>query len=170
MGNLDLTRDQIFSGKLVVFQPREGYRFSIEALLLAGFVRVRPRALVMDLGAGCGIISVTLALRFPLAKMVSLEIQERLSRALILTVRENHLEDRVLPVRGDLRSIPFKGERFDVVVANPPFKPPTAGRLPPDRENLLARTETLANLEDFLKAAYALLRPGGRVFLVYSTL
>ncbi|HFC97467.1 MAG TPA: SAM-dependent methyltransferase [Thermosulfurimonas dismutans] len=164
----DFSRDVLFEGRLTVYQPREGYRFSVEALLLAEFVRFRRRELAVELGAGCGVISALLALRFPGARIVALEIQELLIQALGLTVRENGLSDRVFPVKGDVRRIPLRSGIFSAVVANPPFKPPESGRLPPDESHLLARTETLATLSDFLRVARYLLKTGGRFFLVHT--
>ncbi len=166
----EFTEDRLFSGRLTVCQPRKGYRFSIEALLLAGFVRARSRDRILELGAGCGVVTVLLALRFPGVKIAALEIQKRLVQALKFTLAANKLGKRVLAIRGDLRKPPFLPERFDLVVANPPFKAPERGRLPPDRENLIARTEILARLEDFLKAARKLLVPKGKMVLVYPAL
>ena len=170
MGIEFFSGDRLFSGRLTIYQPREGYRFSIEALLLAGFVRLRRGEVVADLGAGCGVISAILALRFPTAEIVALEIQERLSQALALTVSSNPRGKNILPVRGDVRHCPLKSGKFSAVVTNPPFKPSKTGRLPPDRENLVARTELLAELSDFLRTARELLKPGGRLFLVHTAL
>ena len=161
---------RLFEGRLRIVQPVEGYRFSLEALLLSGFVRLRGRERVLDLGAGCGVIAAVLALRYPGVRIVALEIQEVLSRALGLTVRENAFEGRVFPLRGDLRRFPLKAGAFEAVVANPPFKPPQSGRLPPEESHLLARTETLATLADFLSAARRALKTGGRLFMVHTAL
>ncbi|QJA06698.1 methyltransferase [Thermosulfurimonas marina] len=161
---------RLFGGRLCIVQPREGYRFSLEALLLSGFVHLRGRERVLDLGAGCGVIAAVLALRYPGTKIVALEIQEILCQALRRTVRENALEGRVFPLRGDLRRLPLKGGVFEVVVSNPPFKPPQSGRLPPEESHLLARTEARASLGDFLRAARQALKTGGRLFLVHTSL
>ncbi|WP_297058428.1 methyltransferase [Thermosulfurimonas sp.] len=162
------SRDVLFKGRLTVYQPRRGYRFSVESLLLAEFVRLRGRERLVDLGAGCGVISAVLALRYPGIRIWALEIQEILCRALRLTIRENALSGRVLPLRGDIRRPPLRPGLFEAVVANPPFKPPHSGRLPPEESHLLARTETLATLSDFLRAARYLLKTGGRFFLIHT--
>ncbi len=163
----EFTRDLI-CGRLAVYQPREGYRFSVEALLLADFVRLRGRERVVELGAGCGVISALLALRYPGISVVALEIQELLLRALKLTVEEDGLSERILQVKGDVKRVPLRSGAFSAAVANPPFKPPREGRLPPDPSHLIARTETLATLSDFLSAARYLLKTGGRFFLVHT--
>jgi len=56
------------------------------------------------------------------------------------------------------------------VVVNPPFKPLFAGRVPPEESHRVARTEALATLSDFLRAARGILRTGGRIFLVHTAL
>ncbi len=164
------SRDAIFAGRLVVYQPREGYRFSVEALLLAGFVRLRGQERVVELGAGCGVIAATLALRYPEIRLWALEIQDVLLEALRLTVLENGFTLRILPLKGDVKAPPLKDGSFSVVVANPPFKPASSGRLPPEDSHRLARTETLATLSDFLRAARRVLKTGGRIFLVHTAL
>jgi len=53
----------LLGGRLRIVQPRAGYRFSIDALLLAHFVRLREGAFVLELGTGSGVIAVLLARR-----------------------------------------------------------------------------------------------------------
>jgi len=163
----ELTRDTLFEGHLILYQPREGYRFSIDALLLAGFITLRPGEKALDLGAGCGVISLVLACRYPKSILAGLEIQTRLARCFARNIRENRLVQRVFPVLGDLRRPPFRPGAFDVVFTNPPFRSPRAGRLSPNEEERLARHEILASLEDVLKAARVLLRERGRFFIIY---
>ncbi len=161
----DLSRDTL--GDLVFYQPQDGYRFSIDALLLAGFVRLRPRERVVDLGAGCGVLALLLAAKFPQTFFVALELQARLACCVRLNTEANHLFNRVFPVRADLRKPPLRPASFDVVVTNPPFRAPHTGRLSPSLEERIARHEIKATLTDVLEAAQGLLRERGRLYLVY---
>ncbi len=166
----ELTLDPLFSGILKVWQPKEGYRFSVEALLLGAFVRLKRGECAAELGAGCGVISALVALRFPFVRIAAIEVQQVLAKALALTVRENELEHRVVALRADLKNPPLKEGSFSAVFFNPPFSPVGTGRLPPEESHLLARTEFLASLEDFLVASKRLLKEKGRVFLVQTAL
>ena len=66
---MSLTRDSILRGALVLEQPRRGYRFTADPLLLAGFMSLhgrRPRTgglSLCDLGAGCGVLGLALLVR-----------------------------------------------------------------------------------------------------------
>ncbi|MBE9593726.1 MAG: hypothetical protein IMF19_09625, partial [Proteobacteria bacterium] len=70
------TIDTFLNSKLQIIQSRQGYRFSVDALLLAEFVSIRSDDVVVDLGAGCGIISLVLAVKRKVGFIVGLELQE----------------------------------------------------------------------------------------------
>jgi tRNA1Val (adenine37-N6)-methyltransferase len=60
-----------------VLQPRHGYRFSVDSLLLADFVRIRKFDHILDIGTGCGVIAMVLAKKHSNVKIVALEKQNR---------------------------------------------------------------------------------------------
>src|SRR5262247_3268336 len=57
--------DALFDGALKLFQSRAGYRFSLDALLLAYYVALKRQDRAIDLGTGNGVIPLTLALLHP---------------------------------------------------------------------------------------------------------
>ena len=54
--------DCFMDGRLKLIQSKDGYRFSIDAILLAEFVTIRQGDVVVDLGTGCGVIPLILLL------------------------------------------------------------------------------------------------------------
>lgn len=166
----DETLDTLIDGRLRLYQSRTGYRFSIDALLLAHFVTVKAGERVVDLGAGNGAVTFLLSHLHPSATLTGVEVQpamaERTRRAVLL----NKLQERVAVVAGDLRRIAklLPPSSRDVVVSNPPFRKPTSGRVSSNRERQLARHEFAGGLADFIAAAVHALRPKGRFALVYS--
>jgi tRNA1Val (adenine37-N6)-methyltransferase len=150
-----------------VIQSRDGYRFSIDALLLADFSTIRKGDRVVDLGTGCGIISLLLLRSRGAEWVVGLEIQEALAFQASRNARLNGLRDRMPVVRGDLRRLPLEHGSFHAVVCNPPYRRARSGRINPDRERAVARHEILASLDDILRSARLLLREKGRVSLIY---
>ena len=59
---------------LQVIQPKTGYRFSLDPLLLCDFAPADGDSIV-DLGCGCGIIPLVMARRSTAARIVAVELQ-----------------------------------------------------------------------------------------------
>ena len=154
---------------LSLLQPKRGYRYSEDALLLADFAAPGPRATVCDLGTGSGIIALVLARKGAARKVVGIELQPSLARLARRNVEMNGLEDWVEIVEMDLRRVRerFRCRTFDYVVSNPPFMKARAGKVTPNAEKALARHELACTMEDVLDAAAYLLKPTGRASLVY---
>lgn len=165
----DETLDTLFEGKLSVLQSESGYRFSLDALLLAHFAPAGRKERVVDLGTGSGVVALILAAREPSLEVVGLEIQTAMADRAARSAALNGLSERVSIVHGDVRAARrlFTAGSFDAAVANPPYRRLASGRINPDGEKRVARHEIKAKLGDFLRAAAYLLRRGGRISLVY---
>jgi tRNA1Val (adenine37-N6)-methyltransferase len=165
----DETRDTLFEGKLSVIQSKAGYRFSIDALLLARFAVVRKGKRVIDLGTGNGVVALILASSEPSLKITGLEIQAEMAERSARSAALNGLSDRVSIVQGDVRAPEgiFSAGSFDIAVCNPPYRRLASGRINPNGEKRVARHEIKANLSDFVRAAAYLLRRGGAMAVVY---
>jgi tRNA1Val (adenine37-N6)-methyltransferase len=165
------TLDLLFNGSLKVIQMKKGYRFSIDAILLAHFTWCHHRHVdtVVDLGTGSGVIPLILAHRFREAKIVGVEVQETLAELAHRNVTMNSLTDRIFILKGDLRSLKesYAPASFDLVLSNPPFYPAHAGRINPRSERAIARHELIGSLEDMVKIASYLLKYKGRLVMIY---
>ena len=98
----DLT-DSYFNGKLQILQKKNGYRFSVDAVLLSQFVRIRKNERVIDLGTGCGILPLLLSQTAKAHSFVGVEIQKGLVECARKNLVLNHLEDRISILRQDFR-------------------------------------------------------------------
>ena len=101
----DLTDDTLFAGRLICRQRRHGYRFSVDAVLVAHFAIPKPGQRVLDLGCGCGVIGLILAHRQPQITVSSLEMQEELAALAEENGNLNGFGDRFRVIRGDVRTI-----------------------------------------------------------------
>ncbi|MEN8140295.1 MAG: methyltransferase [Thermodesulfobacteriota bacterium] len=166
--NPDLSRDTLQGGGLVCWQHKEGYRFSLDAILLAHFAPLPPGGQVLDLGAGSGVVGLMAASLEPTIKVISYELQESLLKLIRLNIKENSLEGRWTAVAGDVRSrqglVP---EAMDLVLCNPPYGKLGRGRLNPGHEQAVARHELAGELADFVKAAAFSVKNRSPVAFVY---
>ena len=166
----DETFDTLFEGNLKVLQSRAGYRFSLDAVLLATFVTVRREERIADLGSGNGVISLILAHLHPSVSVTGLEFQAPMADRARRNVQLNGFDKRVRIAHGDVRAIRqiAAPESFDAVVCNPPYRPPHSGRISPNPEKRIARHECEGSLRDFITAGAYLLTIKGRMALICS--
>jgi tRNA1Val (adenine37-N6)-methyltransferase len=163
------TLDSLFGGRLRILQKKSGYRFSIDALLLAHFAGPHPKDRIIDLGTGCGILPLIIAFRKKTGKIVGVEIQPSLADLARRNATLNRLSTRIKILEKDLRDLEGKNLRgiFDLVLSNPPYRRVGAGRVNPCPEKALARHEFKATLRDVLRAAQYLLKEKGRLAMIY---
>ncbi len=159
-----------------VYQHKNGYRFSVDALLLASFARCPVVGKIADFGAGSGIIGLLLAKKDAGSKVVLVELQEKLALLAERNIEMNRLEDRVKVIRMDIKMFsPENGfgasalgpPAYDLVVSNPPYRRMKSGLINPDDEKAIARHEILLSLADLVKAGSALLKHHGRLCLIH---
>ncbi|HEY2525819.1 MAG TPA: methyltransferase [Candidatus Binataceae bacterium] len=165
------TLDSILGGALRLYQPRRGYRFSVDSVLLARFAAAaRPAARVLELGAGCGVVALIYAALIKPRELLAIEIQPALAGLIARNASLNGL-GMVRALCADLRSRRALGPGdggFDLVLANPPFRARASGRESPHAGRRLARGEATAGLEDFVGAAARYARHGGRAAFVFA--
>ncbi len=165
----DETIDDLRSFDLRITQLKDGYRFSLDPLLLARFAGARDGDRVVDLGTGCGIIPFLLARRTTSGTLVGVERDPVMAELARRNAALNGLDDRVTIVERDILELkgllPSSG--FDLVVANPPYRVPGTGRISPRAGRDTARHESTAGLADFLAVAKRLVAPAGRICMIY---
>jgi tRNA1Val (adenine37-N6)-methyltransferase len=166
------TTDELKGYNLRIMQPRDGYRFSLDPLLLCDFAATGEEGRVIDLGAGSGIIPLLLARKWESAKLVGVELQEEMAALAERNVVLNGLSDRVEIIGADILSLRdrFPVSSFDLVTANPPYRNPGSGKISPKAGRDKARHETTATLTDFLETAKYLVKPIGTIVFTYLPL
>jgi tRNA1Val (adenine37-N6)-methyltransferase len=187
MFSLDGLRD------IKVYQNRDGYRFSVDALLLYCFVTLHRAERIADLGAGSGIIGLLLARKYPEAQVLLVELQESLAALAAKSITLNGLDDRVRVMTADVKEVgsrlsaihrlvsmtgvPQQGDNanqcgnmpdsFDLIVSNPPFRQTGTGRLSNGDEKAIARHEVMLSLEDLAAASSLMLKHHGRFCIIH---
>jgi release factor glutamine methyltransferase len=151
-------------GELRIVAPPGVYRPRSDTAMLAEHLGDLTGARVLELCSGSGALALTAVARGA-AGVVAVD---RCARA-VAAIRLNGWLNR-LPVdarRGDLLDALRPGERFDVIVANPPYVPvdPAVTRTDPRWDAGADGREVLDRIVD---GAPGRLAPGGRLVLVQS--
>jgi len=76
----EFSEDGFLGGRLIIAQPRAGFRAGHDAVLLAAAVPAKPGQRVLELGSGSGVASLCLAARVADVSVVGIEIDAELVR------------------------------------------------------------------------------------------
>ncbi len=163
----DESIDDFMEGRLKLIQSRKGYRFSIDAILLSEFVSIKPGDVIVDLGTGCGIIPMVILLKGVIRYAYGLEIQPELANQAVRNALLNGFEKKMGVILGDIGNPPLRASSADVVICNPPYRQRESGRINPDPQRAIARHEIRTSLDEILNAARRLLKPKGRLAMIY---
>ncbi len=161
--------DDLQRNHLKIIQKTNGFCFGMDAVLLSGFASVKQGERAIDLGTGTGIIPILLSAKTEGKEFVGLEIQEEMADMAARSIAMNQIEDRVKIIRGDIKEAGtiFGRVSFDVVTSNPPYMNDAHGLKNPDLPKAIARHEVLCTLDDVVRSAAELVRPGGRFYMVH---
>lgn len=161
--------DELQRNHYRIIQNREKFCFGMDAVLLSGFAKAKAGETVLDLGTGTGIIPILMEAKTQAAHFTALEIQEESADMARRSVAMNGLTEKITVVTGDLKEASrlFGKAVFDVVTANPPYMTDRHGLKNPELPKAIARHEVLCSLEDVIREAAAVLKPGGRCYLVH---
>ncbi len=166
-----LRQDSLWGGKLSLWQPTKGYRFNIDPLILAHFLKPGDR--LLELGAGCGVLSILALKQGTFLGADAVEVQEVMCQALQRNREANGLSAAMHIHHADLTNIvsildlegaPRQG--FDAVAFNPPYFKHDASRPSKDPGRDIGRREVRATLADFVRVGAACLGKGGALYAI----
>jgi len=161
----DETLDTFYRGRILVLQKKHGYRFSIDAPLLADFIRAENREDLLELGTGNGIISLLLSIK-TFRSLTAVEIQPFLASLARRNVILNHLQDKIRIVHQDLCCFD-PGTKYDVIFSNPPYHRKDEGRKSSNLEKAIAKHELKCEIFDIMRTVSRLLKKKGRAYFIF---
>lgn len=172
MGENERIDDIGFSGFRLIQKP-DWFCYGIDAVLLAGYAKVKKGGRVADLGCGTGIIPLIMKHKYDPAKIVGVEVQPEVADLALRTVELNGLGDTIEIVVSPaaeaaekMEGLGFEKESFDAVVTNPPYVAGGGGIKSSEPHKAIARHEIEGCLEDFVACAAKLLKHGGDFYMI----
>lgn len=164
----EITKDYFYKKKVIIFQNKKGFRFSVDAPILADFLPSCPSEKALEIGTGCGIISMLALYKKKFSKIYGVEIQESLSRLAEKNTRKNGFSQKFQVFRGDFNKNynDFFGFGLRYIFSNPPYFQVLQGRLSPNPEIRDAKAETALTLKELLAKSRAVLGEKGSLYLV----
>lgn len=171
---MSLRLDETGFGKLKIFQNPEEFCYGVDAVLLAGFAaegaaKRQCRCRIMDLGTGTGIVPLILSHKTEASLIGGIEVQENSYRLAVKNAQYNNLTERVQFFHGDVKEFSHGdwAGTFDIVTSNPPYTEGAGGIESSNKAKAIARHESTASLDDFVRTAANLLKDKGDFYMVH---
>lgn len=184
------TIDDFLGGRLKIRQPAKGFRAGLDAVLLAaslspgslspgsvsrgGDPPTRGPRRVLDVGAGVGTAGLCVAARITEADVTLVEISPDLAALARANVEANGLSARVRVVEidvgapaADIAAAGVPADRYDEVIANPPYLDSARHRLPEDRTAAGAFGMPAGELERWARFMARVTVPGGHATVIH---
>lgn len=153
-----------------IYQEEEGFKFSLDSILLAEFVSVRDKnQKILDLCTGNAVIPLLLSYYFS-NSIVGFEIQKVVCDLALQSVIKNKKEMQIKIINDDVKTVEnyFPGNNFDIIVANPPyFKYEESSFINKGDRKAIARHEIYLDLEEIFKVVSYALKDYGEFYLVH---
>ena len=169
------TLEDLQYNNLKIIQNKNLYRFTSDAVILSNFIKAKSSDVLVDLGAGSGIISILATCKNNLKHTVGIEIQKELFDMANRSIKFNNLQSRINMINMDMKNLNnYKVRKnlglcdVDVVVSNPPYKKEGNKKLNLEQSVRIARHEICINMKDLFHTANTLLKFGGKFFVVYD--
>ncbi|MCB4204647.1 methyltransferase [Deferribacterales bacterium Es71-Z0220] len=164
---LETTIDTILSKEIKVCQPKNGFRFSLDSVLLARFVSKKKAKYIIDIGSGSGVIALLLHKLYNFTNIDALEYQESMYHCLNETIKLNSCENIIQPINIDLKQYKPKN-KYNIMVSNPPYRKSSSGRVCNAHEENIARFDDELGIIDIFKFAKSYLENLGSLYISYD--
>lgn len=163
--------DQLYSQNIKIIQSEDVFSFSLDAVLLANFVKINQsnKNQIVDLCAGNGAVGLFVSNKTK-AKITEVEIQPELADMAKRSINLNGLENQIDVINDDLNDVNkyISKDSIDIVMVNPPYFPDHFdSKKNPNQHLAIARHEIKTNLHQVVKKSSDLLKTGGKLYLVY---
>lgn len=162
--------DQLMQYKLSIIQSSKVFSYSLDAILLGDFARLKQRddQKIFDLCSGNGAVALMISQKTK-SFIYGIEIQEKLADMARRSVQLNKLDHQIKIIQKDLKNIDKKHyDSVDLITCNPPYFPlDDQSIINPNEHLAIARHELYLTLDDLLFKISKLLKINGKVYLVY---
>lgn len=166
---LETTTDKFLNGRVLLRQPRRGYRAAIDPVLLAAAVPARRGQNVLDLGCGAGAAMFCLAARVPELTVTGVELQAEYcalaKEGAVLNAALGHF----VVTAGDATRLPraVPANSYHHVMMNPPYFDAEGYDEGPLAHKSRAQAMARGQLAGWIKSAHGRLRAKGTLTVIY---
>lgn len=143
------------------------YSFGVDSIILGDFAKMKKDKVLLDIGAGSGVLSFLTNSLYKLKKVYAVEIQKEKAALLEKNIKLNNISNIEL-INEDLNQLKLRENFLDYIITNPPYYKITDNIANKDEEFLISRQEKFLKLEDIFAFANKSLKDKGKLFMIHK--
>ena len=164
---MKIVKNDLFDYKnRYIYQDKDGFKFSLDSILLAEYPYVKDNLKILDMCSGNAAIPLIISTKTK-SNIVAFEIQEEIAALAKKSVELNGLENQIEVKNDDVNNIAkyFSKEYFDIMVCNPPYFKNNSSIYNKEEIKAIARHEIKINLEQIFKISFDYLKNNGILYM-----
>lgn len=153
---------------LKIIQNKNLYTFTSDSVILANFVKTKSKDVGVEIGAGCGVISILVQAKNKIKQIYAFELQPEMQDLCKKNIEINDLTEKIKLICDDVKNFDkyISKESVDVVFSNPPYFKPT--NFEQSKVKRIAKEETTLPIELLVNVANSMLKFGGSFYCCYT--
>jgi len=153
---------------LKIIQNKDYYTFTSDSVILANFIDTKKNDKCVEIGCGCGVISILLSAKKDFKNITAFELQKEMFSLAEKNIALNNLNEKISLINDDVLNFNkyIEKGKVDVVFSNPPYM--LGGN---ENKNIIrdkARHEKSLPLKKLTCVVKDMLKFGGKFYIVYS--
>lgn len=167
---MEVIETTLLDGRVSLLQPKEGFHASLDTVLLAAAVTVKPQGQLLDVGCGVGSAGLCATLRNKNIYLTGIDIQQELIDLAMQNAAMNKMSERARFFQGDLmKEKIIEDNAFDAVMMNPPYQEAGTHTPSPRKIKAFSHGEDASGtrLQDWVKYAHRKLKQGGGLTMIH---
>ncbi len=119
---------------------------------------------ILDAGAGCGVLGLMMAQRFPNAEITCIELDEKAAEECTKNVKSSPFRERIEVIQANLQT--HRTKEYDLIISNPPYYFTDNSS---SQGNSLQKHSSTEDFSAWIFACYSLLATHGTYWMIYPS-
>lgn len=154
----------VLNKRVRLLQPADGFRTSLDSVMLAAACPAREGGSVLDLGCGVGGAGFCVLARVEKTTLTGIDIQADHIELAIKNAVLNNMKERCNFIHADIQE--YEGGRFDHLICNPPYHDAAKHTPSPSPAKATAHSQDI-EVKEWIDAAFRNLKSGGSFTIIH---
>lgn len=164
-----IEKNDLFDYDLYIYQNKDYFKFSLDSILLAEFVKSKPNQKVLDMCTGNCPVPLILRTKNNDLEIDCVEIQPEIIDLARKSIEVNKQEDKINLIEGNVKDVKIN-KKYDIITCNPPYFKVDGTSLTNENEiKKIARHEVTITLKEIIDTAAKNLNENGIFYMVHRS-